>query len=304
MQYMNRLFLFLFIILLSNQFALAQDINCQVKITDVQVQVTDKTIFRRLEQRLTDFVTNYKWTNEKIQTNERIDLTIEIILSSYDINNYEYKASAIIQSRRPVYGSNYFTTTFTFNDENFDFKFQESDRLDYQDGQYLSDITQLLAFYAYYTLGLDFDSYGLEAGTPYFNKALQVASLAQNGGRNGWKPFERTLRTRYNLIDNILNERFKSIRLAYYQYHRKGMDLFYKNPIEARRNIYNSLLEVKKVFKIAPNTVVLLWFFAAKSDELVNIYKGAEEIEKPKVVELLSEINIANMSKYEKIKEK
>ena len=43
-------------------------------------------------------------------------------------------------------------------------------------------------------------------------------------------------------------------------------------------------------------------FFDAKSDELVNIFKGAEAIEKPKVIDLLNEINIANISKYEKIK--
>jgi hypothetical protein len=47
---------------------------------------------------------------------------------------------------------------------------------------------------------------------------------------------------------------------------------------------------------------MLLVFFDSKSDELVSIYKGAEDIEKPKVIDLLSEINIANISKYEKIR--
>jgi hypothetical protein len=45
-----------------------------------------------------------------------------------------------------------------------------------------------------------------------------------------------------------------------------------------------------------------LVFFEAKSDELINIYKGADEIEKPKAIEILSEINISNLSKYEKIR--
>lgn len=281
----------------------AQDISCLLKINDVQVQITDKSIFRRLEQRLTEFMNNTKWTTEQIKQNERIELNIEIILSSYDQNTYEYRGSAIIQTRRPVYGSNYSTTLFNFEDENFDFKYQESDRLDYQDGQFLGDLSALMAFYAYYVAALDFDSFGLEAGTPYFNKALQIATLAQqSSGKSGWKPFERSLRTRYNLIDNILNDRFRPMRKAIYLYHRKGLDYFSKEPLDARKQIYNALLEVQKVFKLAPNTVVLLWFFSAKSDELVSIYKGAEEIEKPKAVELLNEINIANMSKYEKIK--
>jgi nicotinate-nucleotide pyrophosphorylase len=80
------------------------------------------------------------------------------------------------------------------------------------------------------------------------------------------------------------------------------MDQFYKNPEGARKQIYNSLEQVQKVFRISPNTVMLLVFFEAKSDELVNIYKGASEIEKPKAIELLGEINVANLSKYEKIR--
>jgi len=281
----------------------AQDLNCNVKINDVKIQITDKTIFRRLEQRLTEFMNNTRWTTEQIKQQERIELNVEIILNTYDINSYEYRGSAIIQCRRPVYGSNYFTTLFNFEDENFDFKYQESDRLDYQDGQFLGDLSALMAFYAYYATALDFDSFGLEGGTPYFTKALQIATLAQqSSGKSGWKPFERSLRTRYNLIDNILNDRFRPMRNAIYLYHRKGLDVFYKEPMEARKQIYNALLEVQKVFKLAPNTVVLLWFFGAKSDELVSIYKGAEEIEKPKAIELLSDINIANVSKYEKIK--
>ncbi|MFN4083269.1 MAG: DUF4835 family protein [Bacteroidia bacterium] len=300
---MNK-FLFWVVIFFLNQLSvLAQDLNCVVKINDVQVQISDKSIFRRLEQRLTEFMNNTKWTTEQIKQNERIDLNIEIILRSYDINSYEYGASAIIQSRRPVYGSNYFTTLFNFEDENFSFKYQESDRLDFQDGQYLGDLSSLMAFYAYYIAALDFDSFGMEAGTPYFNKALQIATLAQqSSARSGWKPFERSLRTRYNLIDNILNDRFRPMRKAIYLYHRKGLDQFYKDPNEARKQIYLALQEVQKVFKLAPNTVVLLWFFSSKSDELVGIYKGADEIEKPKAIELLSEINIANISKYEKIR--
>lgn len=293
----------LLLVLVSNVFAKAQEFSCRVKINDQQVQISDKTIFRSLEQRLQEFINNTKWTTEQIENQERIELNIEIILSNYDQNSYEFGASAIIQSRRPVYGSNYNTTLFSFNDENWDFKYQEQDRLEYQEGQYLGDLSSLMSFYAYYVLALDFDSFSLEGGTTYFNKAFQIANLAQqSSGRAGWKPFEKTVRTRYNLIDNILNERFRPLRNAYYIYHRKALDQFAKDPFAARKQIMASLEQVKKVFKISPNTVMLLVFFEAKSDELVNIFKGAEDIEKPKAIELLSEINIANISKYEKIK--
>jgi hypothetical protein len=300
---MRKIIFILSVLLLNAYNVYSQEFNCRVKINDQQVQISDKSIFRGLEQRLQEFINNTRWTNEPIATQERIDLNIEIILSAYDQNSYEFRASAIIQSRRPVFGTNYNTTLLSFNDENWDFKYQEQDRLEFQDGQFLGDLSSLMSFYAYYVIGLDFDSFSLEGGSAYFNKAFQIANLAQQtSARAGWKPFERTVRTRYNLIDNILNERFRPLRNAYYIYHRKALDQFAKDPFQGRKQMMLALDQVKKVFKISPNTVMLLVFFDAKSDELVNVFKGAEPIEKPKVIELLNEINIANISKYEKIK--
>ncbi|MDZ4667658.1 MAG: DUF4835 family protein [bacterium] len=300
---MHKIISFLLFIFLFQNLAYSQEFSCRVKINDQQVQITDKTIFRNLEQRLQEFINSVKWTNEPIVNQERIELNIEIIISNYDQNTYEFGASAIIQSRRPVFGSNYNTTLLSFRDENWDFKYQEQDRLEFQDGQYLGDLSSLMSFYAYYIIALDFDSFSLEGGSPYYNKAFQIANLAQqSSSRAGWKPFEKTVRTRYNLIDNILNERFRPLRSALYIYHRKGLDQFAKDPFLARKQIMQAMEQVKKVFKISPNTVMLLVFFEAKSDELVNIFKGADEIEKPKAIELFSEINIANISKYEKIK--
>ncbi len=279
-----------------------QDLNVTVKVTDVQIQLTDKSVFRKLEADIKQFFSNVKWSNDKIANNESIEFYIEIQLKSYNQQTGEISAGAIIQSRRPIFASNYNSVLFSFNDDNFEFAYNEQQRFDYNEASYTNNLVSLLSFYANYIVGLDYDSYGLEAGTPYFNKALQIMNVAQQAsGSAGWKAFGNT-RTRYNLIDNILNERFRPLRLAYYNYHRKGMDQFYKNPEGARKQIYNSLEQVQKVFRISPNTVMLLVFFEAKSDELVNIYKGASEIEKPKAIELLGEINVANLSKYEKIR--
>ncbi len=279
-----------------------QDLLPTVKVSDVQIQLTDKSVFRKLEADIKQFFSNYKWSTDKIANNESIEFYIEIQLKSYNQQTGEITAGAIIQSRRPVFAANYSTVLFSYNDDNFDFVYTEQQRLDFNENSYNNNLTSLLGFYAYYIIGLDYDSFGQEAGTSYYNKAFQVCSQAQQGsGSIGWKAFGAT-RTRYNLIDNILNERFRPMRQALYAYHRKGLDQFYKNPESARKQIFASLLQVQKVYKIAPNTVMLLVFFESKSDELVNIYKGATEIEKPKAIELLSEINVANISKYEKIR--
>jgi hypothetical protein len=282
--------------------ASAQDLLCKVTVLDNQIQKTDKKIFRTLEQVLTEFMNNKKWSTDNIQPNERIECAIQIVLTAYDIQSNHFSASAQIQSTRPVYGTNYSTVLFNFNDENWEFDYQEFQRLDFNENSFNSNLTSLLGFYAYYILGIDYDSYGLLGGNPYFNKALSVATNAQPSGIAGWKPFERSIRTRYNLIDNVMNERFRPIREAYYKYHRQGLDIMSKDAETARKNIYASLELVQKVYKIAPNTVMLTVFFEAKSDELVNIFKGASPIEKPKAISLLNEINIANTNKYEKIR--
>lgn len=283
--------------------AQAQDVNCKTIILDNQIQLTDKRIFRSLEQAITEFVNNNKWTNDKIQPNEKIELTIQLIPSKFDVQSNGIEASAQIICQRPVYGSTYTTNTLNILDEDWRFTYVEFQRMEFNENSFTSNLTSLIAFYVNYAIGMDYDSYSLLGGTPYFNKALAVVNNAQNSdGSSGWKPFTRTLRTRYNFVDNILNPRFEPVREAYYKYHRQGLDLMHKDVETGRKNIFASLELVKKVFKIAPNTAMLIVFFEAKSDELVNIYKGAPPTEKSKAIEILSEINIANVSKYEKIK--
>jgi hypothetical protein len=294
----------LLICLLFTAFCLqAQELLCEVKILDNQIQLTDKRIFRTLEQALTEFMNTRKWTEEDVKPNERIECNIQIIMSEYDVKTNHFKGAAQVQARRPIFGSSYNTQIFNLNDENWDFTFVEFQPMIFNDNSFSSNLTSLLAFYAYYIIGMDMDSYGLLAGTPYFVKAFQVVNNAQPTGLAGWQPFERNLRSRFNLTDNVLNDRFRPQREAFYKYHRLGLDQMIKDQEAARKNIYASLELVKKVFKVAPNTVMLIVFFEAKGDELVNIYKGAPANEKPKVVALLSEINPGNISKYEKIQQ-
>lgn len=299
---MRKLILFGVFILFILQ-AKSQDVNCKTIILDNQIQLSDKRIFRSLEQAISEFVNNTKWTSDRIQPNERIELTIQFIPSRYDIQGNFMEGSAQIICQRPVFGSTYTSNTFNFLDEDWKFNYVEFQRMEFNENSFTSNLTSLIAFYVNYAIGLDYDSFSLLGGTPFFNKALQIANAAQSSdGSSGWKPFQKSIRTRYNLIDNVLNGRFEPIRQAYYKYHREGLDLMYKEPETARKAIYASLEQVKKVFIIAPNTAMLLVFFEAKSDELVNIYKGATPTEKGKAIELLNEINVANINKYEKIR--
>ena len=300
--YMIKQIVVFFFVLMALSAQAQYELICTTNILDNQIALSDKRIFRKVEQSITNFMNSTRWTNEKFEANERIEINIQIILTGYDPNTSTYKGSCQVQSRRPVYGTSYNTILFNINDENWEFVFNEFDQMTYNDNVYTSNLVSLLSFYAYYIIAVDFDSYGLYGGSPYYNKAFTIANNAQSTGLAGWQPNERNIRSRYNLVDNALNERFKPMREANYKYHRQGLDIMIKDPETARKNIYASLELVQKVYRIAPNTVMLLVFFESKSDELVNIFKGAPANEKPKVLALLNEINIANTNKYDKMR--
>ncbi|HLP34025.1 MAG TPA: DUF4835 family protein, partial [Bacteroidia bacterium] len=46
--------------------AQAQDLRCNIQINADQIQLSDKTIFRKLENALREFMNNRKWTNDKV----------------------------------------------------------------------------------------------------------------------------------------------------------------------------------------------------------------------------------------------
>ncbi|MBP6301757.1 MAG: DUF4835 family protein [Bacteroidia bacterium] len=282
--------------------AQAQDLRCNIQINADQIQLSDKTIFRKLENALREFMNNRKWTNDKVQDNERIDCNILITVNEFALPG-TFKANAQIQSRRTTFNSNYSTQVLNFNDENWYFVYSEFQPLEYSEGQNISNLTSLLAYYAYIIIGMDYDTYALEGGTPHFTKAQNIVNICQAANEPGWKSNEsKGSRNRFALMENIFNPRFAPMRKALYTYHRNGLDLMHKNVEEGRDNISKSLIEIQKVFKIAPNSIFLKAFFDAKADELINIYKGLpSQPEKQKMVEFLSSIDIANINRYQNI---
>jgi predicted cupin superfamily sugar epimerase len=150
-------------------------------------------------------------------------------------------------------------------------------------------------------IGNDFDSFYPEGGTFYYNKALQIRNVCQN--TPGWNPGDgRGNRNKYYLIDNLLDDRFKPVRAANYQYHRLAMDVFKDDAEAARKEIYSALEKIRTIQQILPNSVIFKVFFNAKRDELINIFKQADPGLKNRAVELLSRLDPSNSSNYEKIK--
>jgi hypothetical protein len=276
----------------------AQDLNCTVEVISNNVQATNRQIFDDLKNSITQFLNNRKWVEDKVSSNERIDCNFVIEITKFDID--QFKANLNIQSSRTAYGSDYNTKIFSTLENNVSFKYAQFQALDFQENNYTDDLTSILAFYTYIIIGQDFDTYSLYGGDPYYRKALAVREAAQNRGQGWTSNYGQGNRNRYFLIDNILDPRFKPLRQAMYQYHLKGLDVMSKNPDKGREEIYQSLKLVKQVYDALPNAFILRLFFNAKTDELISIMSKGTTTQKNKSVELLSKMDPANRSRYEK----
>ena len=281
----------------------AQELNCTVTINSDQVQGSNKEMFNTLKQSIEEFVNTSRWTNMTFQEKERIECSMLLVVKSVQdgIVNCEFTC----QSRRPVYGTSYYTPTMNFKDNNFVFSYQEYDRLDYQQSTFTTNLTALLAYYCYLIIGHDMDSFAKLGGTPYFQICENIVTSAQstsldNTEAAGWKAFESN-RNRYALINNLMDEAFKKYRTFYYDYHRHGLDEMTNNVSNARARISKDIKVLKEAYNARPATYVVNTFLDAKADELVNIFKKGTSEEKKIVYELLTDIDPTRQSTYDEI---
>jgi len=277
----------------------AQELNCQVQVLSQQISGTDKRAFEALQTAIYEFMNNRKWTNETFKLEERIDCSILINLTDR-IGTDEYKGTFQVQSRRPVYKASYNSVLLNFNDQDFQFKYIENQPIEYNDNAFTSNLASMLGYYAYLIIGLDYDSFALNGGTPYLQKALGIVNFTQDVSEPGWKAFENN-KNRYWLINNLMDASFVPLRECYYNYHRKGLDAMTDNKEAGRAVISESIETLKKVHAAKPLSFNMQVFFNAKSDEIINIFSGAFTDEKAKIVNTLNEIDPTNANKYAKI---
>jgi hypothetical protein len=286
-------------VLLISLFSKAQELNCSVQINSSQIQGTNKSVFTTLQKSMTEFVNNRKWSEMTYTNAERIDCSMNVIVKS--VEGDVFTAEILVQSRRPIYNTNYNSTLINFKDNEFTFTYKEFDQLEMNANTITSNLTAVLAYYSYLILGYDMDSYSRLGGTPYFQSAESIVNAAQGSELGkGWKAFDSS-KNRYALINNILDEALKKYRNFFYEYHRLGLDEMSVNAANARARIADGLPLLRDANRARPSAVVISSFLDAKNDELINIFTKATTKEKESVVQILSDVNPAQSSRYEQI---
>ena len=292
--------LLVFIAIILNYNLLAQELKCNVQIQKPPAQGVSEEVFRSMQQSVYEFMNTTKWTNHKFDYNEQIECSILIKVSS--ISGSRYIATIQVISNRPVYGTSLSTPMFNYkeDDNNFEFEYVQNQSLVFNPSRHTSNLTSVLAFYAYIIIGLDYDSFSMQGGTEFFQKAQRIVNNAQSSNDKGWKAFEaRKQDNRYYLIENLTNSKYGPVRRASYRYHRLGLDVMHDRLEAGRSEMAESLKFIQRVYREKPNLFIIKLFFDAKYKEIINIFSGAYAQEKTKVYNIVKDIDPAHLSEYE-----
>jgi hypothetical protein len=294
---MRKLFVFAILICLTGGLY-AQDLNARVQVLSPKIQTTNKRIFQTLENAMKDFLNGRKWSADQIGPAEKIDCNFLLNITAWD-GNSTFSAELQVQSSRPIYNSTYTSTLFSINDKDIDFTYTEGQTIDFNAQNFQSNLSSIMAYYAYIILGFDYDSFSRYGGTPYFANAQTVVVNAQSSSYNGWKAFDSNNFNRYWLAENLINKTYIPLRSFYYDYHRKGLDLMVDNAEMARRNIDAVLPVLTQLDRQRLGATLPTIFFTAKEDELIGVYSGAPAAEKLAAYNILVQADPSNGPKYQ-----
>lgn len=286
----------------------AQELNCKVKVMRDAIQGIDKEVFIAMERNILEFMNTRKWTTDQFQNNERIDCNILINLTK-QLDQDVFQATLNIQASRPVFNASYTSSIVNHIDKEFVFRFNQFTPLQFDDNRITgndplaSNLTATLAYYAYLVLGLDYESFSLNGGSDFFKRAQNVVNNAPESGKTiiGWRAVDGN-KNRYWIIDQILNPRFKEFRTAWYSMHREGLDKMYNKPEESRKLILESLPKFVQINRENPSSILLQFFFSAKSDEFASLVSQEDAGQKTQYISMLQQIDVPNIQKYNSIK--
>ncbi|MBL7701109.1 MAG: DUF4835 family protein [Ferruginibacter sp.] len=294
----------LIIVVLAFKISTAQELKANITVLSNQVgNNVNQNVFRTLQTALNTFLNTRKWTSDNFAPNERIECNFLLQLqSTADLN--VYNASLTVQAARPVFNTSYLSPIINFKDDNIIFKYIEFQVMEFNENRVsgsdalASNLTAVIAYYAYMVLGFDYASFSPRGGDLYFAKAQNIVNNAPDGrGISGWKAFD-SQRNRYWLVENMMNSRYTIMHDVYYNYYRLGMDKLYEDENSARAEVMNVLNLLNNFINDNPNKMISQFFFQGKATELIKIFAKAPPQDKARASEMLQRLDITNAARY------
>jgi len=299
---MKKLVLSSFILLLFVNMQ-AQELNVSVTVATPKLQTADQRVFEQLETALQEFMNNQKWTDDTFEEEERIEVEMRINVTE-ERSATQFKADLQILSSRPIFGTTDNTPVLNHQDKDFLFEYEQFQPLEFSRNQYQNNLMAVISFYAYIIIGMDYDSFSPLGGEQYFQTAQEIMNTIPPNVASvykGWRSVDSN-RNRYWIIENIMSPRMRDYRQAMYDYHRQGLDMAHKDLSTGRAVMNTALQSVNAALKSYPRAMIIQMFANAKSEEIIDIFKGGTPNEKNDVIAVMQKVDASKASKYRTIK--
>lgn len=280
--------------------AAAQELNCRVEVNSDKITGTNKSVFTTLQEAITSYVNDTKFTAAQYSPIEKIDCTLFFTIKEYDGD--KMTGDLQVQATRPAYNASYTTNLINFRDSKVEFTYSEGEPLTFNETNMESQLTAILNFYAYLIIAIDTDSFAPRGGEAAWDRVKTIVQQAQSSGETGWRAFDDN-KNRAAVLGAYTDPSTQQLRDMVYKYHREGIDQMSVSPDKGRAAITESLETLKNIYNVAPMSVGLSMFRDSKLDELVNVYTKGSQEERDRVVEILSSLYPTDQDRIQKIKE-
>jgi hypothetical protein len=283
----------LFILVFLANINFAQELNCLVTVNMEKLQSAARDPLKDFQSVIDDYLNKNKFTTER-WAGARIDCSMSILFQTADNNSYT--AQVIVTSQRPLYHSQQNSLMLNVNDGSWSFIYQKGQTLTPNQTNY-DPITSFLDYYAFLIIGLDADSFDKLAGSRYFVKALDLVNLgATSQYSSGWQNSSAAY-SRRGLVEDLINERYRAFREAYYEYHYNGLDVMNWNKDIGLKNMSKLVFTIDNMrAKMDLNSVLMKVFFDSKSGEMAQYFKDYPNRD---IYTTLKKIDPAHAKKYD-----
>lgn len=270
----------------------SQQVDCTVTVNYEAVGTANKDILRDFENDIKNYINNYQWGTE--QLDQKIRCTMDVFIQSATGEN-KYMAQVFVGSQRPIFGMKKSTAAIRLFDEAWEFTYIKNRPISHNPYGF-NDLTSFLDFYVNLILGYDYDTYESLGGTPWFQKASDIASIARTSSQKGWQQVT-TGYSRTQMVTDILNPTVNPIRTAFYRYHFNGLDSMAADRQKGWANMKGALEQIGTTKKsIDTRNLMFKSFFDTKYLEFAEIFL---EYPDPAVYMMLSKLDPSHQKTYD-----
>jgi hypothetical protein len=278
--------------------ASAQEITLTLEARSERLTPSQRDYLSEFTQKIMTYVNERRWTDtdfrgDKIPVNMQLDF-----LTGSD--GGEFSAQVVIVSQRRLWEDGRPTPNsamiFRTIDAKWSFSYYKGQPLFFDEFQF-EDLRSFIDFYMYMIIALDYDSYELMAGTPYYQKASMIAQRSQSSTRSAEWLGTSNQYSRMNFLGEIQNAQFESFRTALYWYFYEGLDFMATEKEDAQKAVAKSIEDIADALtRTNARSLILTMWLESKSNEFCTLLDGYAE--KKKLMTLMMQADPSRSEVY------